>query len=661
MSLQPGTKLFDRYRIVKALNQGGFGAIYHAWDTALGRPCALKENLDTSEEARRQFEREAKILANLSHPNLPRVTDYFFVPAQGQYLVMDFVEGQDLQNKLEQHGMPLPEVQVLTWIEQVCDALEYLHAQTPPIIHRDVKPANIQITPDGRVVLVDFGIAKLYDPGLKTTHGARAVTPGFSPHEQYGQDTTDARSDIYALGATLYTLLTAQEPPESIQRVVRDPLIPAEQLNPALSASTLAALERALRLDPEKRFQRAADFKTALRSSAVSLQRSAQPLRSSQPASTSHHASTRPIMPWAWVSVIVALMVMLVVLALVAQAGRRALQEPMASQAVLATSVNPVSATPPLMASVTPTYQVRSVPVAYIVQPGDTCGMIAQKYGLPVSDLIAFNHLSIECAIFAGSRLLIPAASATVTPISPAPVPVRVGPVDGMEMVLVPAGVFWRGAEDNDLDAGGDETPGHWVYLDEFWLDRTEVTNGMYALCVQAGVCQAPTKRGSKTRLLYYGDSSYDDYPVIHVSWQDANTYCNWVGRRLPTEAQWEKAARGGDGRAYPWGEQNPSARLVNFNNQVGDTTPAGNYPQGASPYGALDLAGNVQEWVADWYNANYYRLAPIESPLGPDSGEFRVLRGGSWFSAARAVRATFRNWNYADQGNDSSGFRCAQ
>ena len=245
MILKQGTQIHDRYRIVKQLSQGGFGAIYRAWDTVLGRPCALKENLDTTPEAQRQFEREAKILADLSHPNLPRVTDYFFIPGQGQYLVMDFVEGQDLQAMLDQRGAPLSEIRVLPWIDQVCDALAYLHAQSPPIIHRDIKPANIQITSDGHAVLVDFGIAKFYDPGMKTTLGARAVTPGYSPHEQYGQGTTDERSDIYALGATLYTLLTGQEPPESINRVVRDPLIPPEQINQILSRGSSVVLKRA--------------------------------------------------------------------------------------------------------------------------------------------------------------------------------------------------------------------------------------------------------------------------------------------------------------------------------------------------------------------------------------------------------------------------------
>ena len=270
MTLTTGQILNNRYRIARLLGQGGFGAVYKAWDITLNRPCALKESFELGAEAGRQFLREAQILANLSHPNLPRVTDFFTVPAVGQYLVMDFVEGQDLEALLAQSGGKLPEAQALGYISQACEALEYLHSQQPPVIHRDIKPANIKIAPpdkyypQGRVMLVDFGVAKLFDMGTKTTLGARAVTPGYSPYEQYGQGTTDARSDIYALGATLYTLLTGQAPAESVQRVVRDPLVPPRQLEPGISPAVETAILRAMQMDPELRFQTAAEFKDAL-------------------------------------------------------------------------------------------------------------------------------------------------------------------------------------------------------------------------------------------------------------------------------------------------------------------------------------------------------------------------------------------------------------
>jgi serine/threonine-protein kinase len=230
-----------------------------------------------------------------------------------------------------------------------------------------------------------------------------------------------------------------------------------------------------------------------------------------------------------------------------------------------------------------------------------------------------------------------------------------------MEMLFVPAGLFIMGSADEDLKAGEDERPQHLVFLDKFWIDKTEVTNEMYARCVQAGACRLPAKTSSRTRGAYYGNPTFRDYPVVYLSWDEARTYCSWAGRRLPTEAEWEKAARGTDARPYPWGVESPDIHLLNYNNQVGDTTAVGTFPAGASPYGGLDMAGNVAEWVADWYSADYYLTSPVSNPLGPIVGTYRVLRGGSWFNLAGAVRAAYRIWNYPEQRFDGAGFRCAQ
>lgn len=295
MPLQPGIVLNQRYRIVRLLGQGGFGAVYRAWDLRLSMPVALKENLEVSQESQKQFEREARILANLNHPNLPRVTDHFMIEGQGQYLVMDFVEGDDLDKKLEQGA--LTESLAVEWISQVCEALAYLHSQNPPIIHRDIKPANIKITPGGVAKLVDFGIAKVYDPHLKTTLGARAVTPGFSPAEQYGQGSTDARTDLYALGATLYTLLTGEAPVESIQRMVNDPVKPPDQTVAGVKSWVSQAVMRALQMDPAKRFQSAAEFKAALAEPATPLVAVQAPAAVSFPATEVMPAPSGPLAP----------------------------------------------------------------------------------------------------------------------------------------------------------------------------------------------------------------------------------------------------------------------------------------------------------------------------------------------------------------------------
>ncbi len=256
--------LQNRYRIDDELGRGGFGAVYRAWDVNLSKPCAVKENLTTTPEAQRQFTREAKLLSNLSHPNLPRVTDYFILPDEGQYLVMDFVEGEDLLSIMSKKEV-IPVDQAVDWAMQVCSALDYLHNQNPAILHRDIKPANIRITSRGRAVLVDFGLVKVFDQHLKTTVGARAITPGYAPPEQYGQGKTDERTDIYALGATLYDLVTGHEPLESVARMAGEHLETASRLNPAVPLVVSDVIERAMALEPAMRYQTAGEFWSALK------------------------------------------------------------------------------------------------------------------------------------------------------------------------------------------------------------------------------------------------------------------------------------------------------------------------------------------------------------------------------------------------------------
>jgi serine/threonine-protein kinase len=228
---------------------------------------------------------------------------------------------------------------------------------------------------------------------------------------------------------------------------------------------------------------------------------------------------------------------------------------------------------------------------------------------------------------------------------------------DGMTLVYVPAGEFVMGSD----RGASDEKPVHSVYLDAFWIDRTEVTNAMYDKCLKAGQCNPHDSNHSNTRNPYYGNLIYDDYPVIFVTWEDASAYCAWAGRRLPTEAEWEKAARGTDGREYPWGNDTPNKILLNYNAEVGDTSKVGSYPNAASPYGALDLAGNAWEWVQDWYSETYYASSATSNPLGPDSGQYRVQRGGSWVIDEHYIRAAARYWAVPLSAYIYVGFRCAR
>ncbi len=586
MTLATGVILHNRYRIVKLVGQGGFGAVYRGWDTALDRPVAVKENFDTGPQSQRQFEREAKLLASLRHPNLPVVTDHFILPGQGQYLVMDFVEGKSLTMLLSERGGPLDEAEVLPWMRQICAALTHLHTHTPPIVHRDIKPDNIIITDDGRAMLVDFGISKLYDPNRGTTVGAKAVTPGYSPLEQYGRGRTDPRTDVYALGATLYTLLTWQPPPEAPDvSSGADVLTPPREINPAVSAATSDVVVAAMAASMSQRLGSAVAFAEMLPDVAPPQQ--APPLPISAP---------------------------------------------------------PQQASPPPPADA-PLQQapVLPLPAAGAAQPSPA--LAARDQRLRAVGWIAGIVAVAALAVWAGITFSSPRAGQTRI--------VRRGNV-AVEQVFVPAGSFMMG----DDEGRNNERPAHEVMLDAFWLDRTEVTNAQYEACVDAGVCSLPYKNSSFTRDSYYDDPAYADYPVIFVSWEDAADFAAWAGGRLPTEAEWEYAARGPEVRAYPWGNDAPSCELLNFSGCVGDTSETGKYPKGKSWVGALDMAGNVWEWVIDWYASDYYARSLANNPTGPATGEYRTLRGGSWGTFGQFMRAAYRYSGNPLYRNYYVGFR---
>ena len=255
-----------------------------------------------------------------------------------------------------------------------------------------------------------------------------------------------------------------------------------------------------------------------------------------------------------------------------------------------------------------------------------------------------------------------PPVEPTEMPTEPAETPVAslgdiwIRPADDMVMVYVPAGEFEMGSSDGPEN----ERPVHTVVLDGFWIDRTEVTNSQYQRCVGAGQCDAPVESKSFTRDSYYGNSVFGNYPVVYVNWHQAAGYCSWAGARLPTEAEWEYAARGPDGFEYPWGNSAPDDSLLNSDRNVGDTSEVGSYPDGASWCGALDMAGNVWKWVADWYAEDYYATSPSENPEGPSSGERRVLRAGSWFNAASLARGAYRAGLDPNDTFYYNGFRCA-
>ena len=247
----------------------------------------------------------------------------------------------------------------------------------------------------------------------------------------------------------------------------------------------------------------------------------------------------------------------------------------------------------------------------------------------------------------------------TLIPTPPATPQTWTRPTDGMLMVAVPAGRFLMGSPEGE--GVFNERPQHSVALDAFWIDQTEVTNAQYRACVDAGACSPPTCWSR-------AEISGERQPVVCVDWQQASSYCAWAGVRLPSEAEWEKAARGTDGRKYPWGNDEATCDYAVFDDGSGApgcgrgqaAWPAGSKPQGASPYGALDMAGNVWEWLADWYAPDYYTRSPEGNPTGPETGRSRVIRGGSWRFDRYFLRAAYRAGDTPVSRHIDLGFRCA-
>jgi len=652
-----------RYHLVERLGEGGMAVVYKAWDTRLERAVAVKFirkdviGAAYHEKMLKRFEREAKALARLSHPNIVKVHDYGEHEG-APYLVMEYLEGGTLKGRLA-GGKRLGYKEAARLLLPVGRALAYAHQEN--LIHRDVKPANILVSKTGEPTLSDFGIAKILD--VEESHtltgtGVGVGTPEYMAPEQWRNEVT-AQTDVYALGVVYYELVTGRKPytadtpaaivikqateplprpreyapdvAEEAERVIYKALAKEAQHRYASMGELVQALEG---LAAEKQADRAAvDESTAEIETAPQVGKQAyQPewggagapqaglanlpgtREKERAAPERRREETRPA-GWVWAASVLLVLFLVVICALVTFVQRENLAgiiDPAGKQTQEQQDIN---------RGLTQTAAV-SVDIPATVQAQIAQAQIAQTQSaaaLPTQENSTAN---------AGAG-------------------VEVNAKDGAETVLVPAGEFTMGSEDGESD----EKPLHTVYLDAYRIYKTEVSNAQYAKCVQSGKCTKPDCN-------YYGKEEYEDHPVVCVDWEQARSYCEWAGGRLPSEAEWEKAARGMEGRKYPWGEAEATCELANFGGCKDETAPVGSSPAGASPYGALDMAGNVWEWVNDWYGE--YDSADKKNPAGPASGQYRGLRGGGWLNESSHLRTAFRNNHLPDIRHYGIGFRCA-
>ena len=610
--------------------------VYKALDTVLERNVALKvirsDQFGSAVLSRmlQRFEREGKALAKLSHPNIVKVIDYG-KHEETPYLVMEYLPGGTLKQKLQ--DKPTNWQDAARSLLPICRALE--HAHETGVIHRDIKPSNILFTPTGEPTLTDFGIAKIISGDETTSEltntGVGIGTPEYMAPEQ-GAGKVDERSDIYALGVVYYQMVTGRLPfkadtPMAVMiKKTTEPLPRPKQFAPSLPDDVERLLIKALQLDPNNRYSSAKAFCSALERIIEG-----KPLPKEKSLKEKNSRFALPLILGA------AGLLGIIVFALFASFIYKRVTE------------TPI--TPPQVEELTSPPSIESV---------------------EVTEDSNFTPIVTETAT-------IPSA-------------------DGTEMILVPAGEFLRGVSSDDLaklaslcpncplDSLEDAQPQATIYLDAFRIDKTEVTNAQFAQFVDETGYRTTAERTDDYSyvqdpalrdFVYVGDADWrhpqggnsgisnrDDYAVTQISWQDAYAYCEWAGKRLPTEAEWEKAARGDDGRLFPWGNQSPRRTDLNFDFAPGYIASVGSYLDGASPYGVLDMSGNVWEWVADYYTEDYYGKAAGANPQGPSSGEGRVMRGGSWASEYNPylvfVTTFYRLWNYDYISSDVLGFRCA-
>jgi eukaryotic-like serine/threonine-protein kinase len=634
-------KSMDRYHILEQLGEGGMAVVYKAYDTRLERDVAIKfiqtEKLSKENKgiALKRFKREARLLAKLVHPNIVGIMDFGRF-SDSPYLVMPYLSGGTLKNLL---GIARPWDYAFKIIVPIARGLEYAHKQR--VIHRDVKSSNIIMTDTGTPMLSDFGVAKILstDETIELTEtGVLGIgTPEYMAPEQWTGNTT-YQSDQYSLGIVLFELLTgkrpfsAETPAAIILKQATEPLPRLSRLVKNMPDDVEIIINKALARDPRGRFLNIGEFAQALEGMMAYNSLALSDVDPIQKNNQYSDDTTRDELLPEFIS------------------GRQFTNSK--------SKRTPDTRKPRLVVMLLfilflflSIYSSRTPSLFNFI-----LGSHKSTLTLSVMKQAGFEkHTMTATATKTLPSTFTPSPIAVLSTSTPAP---AIGSIiysekDQMALVYVPSGKFTMGSNENL-----DEQPQHLVDLGSFWIDSTEITNAMYASCVQEGACQIPKGINSTHYDFYYGNPDFVKFPVVNVTWKMAKNYCQWAGRDLPTEAQWEKAARGPDGRKYPWGDGMTCARVFVYSCKKISPFAVGSYPSGVSLYGSYDMAGNVSEWVNSFYLP--YPYVPDDGREGENGTGDRVRRGGSGYFFDNDMRSANRGRGVPSTFAPYIGFRCS-
>jgi formylglycine-generating enzyme required for sulfatase activity len=612
-----------RYRILGELGSGGMGVVFRAHDPVLGREVAIKtlklSNFSDPSERdalRDRLAREARAAAALSHPGIVTIHD---VVQQGDLisLVMERIEGQTVAHILSSGP---PEIAtVLRIVRETAAALDYAHRKG--IVHRDIKPANLMLDETSTVKVADFGIAKITSSQTRTDSNSGFIvgTAGYMAPEQLRGAPVDGNADQFSLAVVAYEMLAHRRPfvADSMialtHQVVFEEAPTLSAIRPGFGPSVDAVFQKALSKSPTARYPTCSAFAADLDSkvnAAVNQATLAYPVRS--------HKSSR----FWWAAALV------VILAVAGAAATYALRK-------LPVPIKQTPELPPIITKAKPVDPPSSPTPTPPPSKAPTPGPVVVK-----SDAVKPDELK--------------------------PGTVRVNKKDGQKYVWVPPGSFTMGCVPNDDMCGAFAKPPHRVTITRgFWMAQTATTVEAYKTFAEA------THRDLPKAPKFNPNWTLNNHPMVEVNWDDAVAYSTWAGGRLPTEAEWEYAARGGASETiFPWGND-ASHDLANFGQGTGgadeqgavegkdqwlNTSPVASFPPNG--FNLYDMAGNASQWCADWYSQSYYKKSPDKDPQGPETGTLRVVRGGSWKSPPRFLRISFRGARAPEERGMTSGFR---